>query len=179
MEAAAAGERVIIFSGLPGTGKSTMAEHVARTMRIPAFASDWLMGGLKPAHAALSKLDRSQYIAACDGLIGTLVTRQLMLAQSAIVDGLMRDDEIPAWRETAASFSARLFLIECVCSDQAIHRSRIEGRVRGIPGWHEIGWDHVERMRAEYPPLTVNRLVIDAIEPLSDNTRLVLDHIST
>jgi adenylate kinase family enzyme len=55
---------VIIFSGLPGTGKSTLAEKVARTVGAPAFAGDWLMGGLGPARAALGQLDRAQYLAA-------------------------------------------------------------------------------------------------------------------
>jgi hypothetical protein len=82
------------------------------------------------------------------------------------------------WRETAASFSARLFLIECVCSDEAVHRALIEGRARGIPGWHEVGWDHVERMRAEVVPLTVDRLTVDAMEPVEDNIRRVLGYIA-
>ena len=55
---------MIIFTGLPGTGKSTLAEPVARAMGAPAFAGDWLMGGLEPAHAALATLDRSDYVAA-------------------------------------------------------------------------------------------------------------------
>lgn len=157
--------QVVIFTGLPGTGKSTLAEQVARTAGAPAFAGDWLMGGLKPAHAALAKLDRSEYVAAWFGLLRTLVTRQLMLGQDAVVDDLVSEDQVAAWRETAARFSARMFLIECVCSDEVIHRERIEGRVRGIPGWHEVGWDHVERMRAELTPLTVDRLTVDAMEP--------------
>src|SRR5450755_3467629 len=74
-----------------------------------------------------------------------------MLRHSAIVDDLLRDSEVVQWRETAAHFSAGLFLIECICSDAVIHRARIEGRARGIPGWHEVGWDYVERMRAECP----------------------------
>ncbi len=178
MDAAGAHPRVIVFTGLPGTGKSTLAEQVARAVGAPAFAGDWLMGALKPAHAALSTLDRSRYLAACYGLLGMLVTRQLMLGQSAVVDDLVRDSEVVQWRETAAGFSASLFLIECVCSDEVIHRARIEGRTRGIPGWHEVGWDHVERMRAEMPPLTEDRLIVDAIEPAEDNIRRVLDHIS-
>jgi hypothetical protein len=44
--------------------------------------------------------------------------------------------------------------VTCVCSDEALHRRRIEGRRRGIPGWHDIGWDHVESMRTEQPGLT-------------------------
>jgi predicted kinase len=152
MNAVSAQPQVIIFAGLPGTGKSTLAELVARTVPAPAFAGDWLMGGLKPAHAALAKLDRSEYVAAWFGLLRTLVTRQLMLDQSAVVDDLVSDSQFVLWRETTGRFSARLFLIECVCSDEAVHRARIEGRVRGIPGWHEVGSDHVERMRAELPP---------------------------
>lgn len=34
--------KLIIFSGLPGTGKSTLAENVGRQLSIPVFAKDWL-----------------------------------------------------------------------------------------------------------------------------------------
>jgi hypothetical protein len=98
---------VVVFSGLPGTGKSTLAERVARSMRAPAFSGDWLMGGLKPAHAALAKLDRSEYVAAWFGLLSTLVTRQLMLDQSAVVDAVVSDSRFALWHEIAGQFSAR------------------------------------------------------------------------
>src|SRR5829696_161901 len=34
--------KFIVFSGLPGTGKSTLAEAVGRTLSISVFAKDWL-----------------------------------------------------------------------------------------------------------------------------------------
>jgi hypothetical protein len=102
-----------------------------------------------------------------------------MLDQSAVVDDVVSDGQFAAWREVADRFGARLYLIECVCSDEAVHRARIEGRVRGIPGWHEVGWDHVERMRAETKPPTADRLTVDAIEPVDDNFRRVLEYIAT
>jgi hypothetical protein len=102
-----------------------------------------------------------------------------MLDQSAVVDDVVSDGQFVMWRETTDQFRARLYLIECICSDEAVHRSRIEGRVRGIPGWHEVRWDDVERMRAETPPPTAARLTVDAIEPVEDNFRRVLEYIAT
>jgi predicted kinase len=167
--------QVIIFTGLPGTGKSTLAEQVARAVGAPAFAADWLMGAIKPA---LLKLDRTEYTAVRAELLATLVTRQLMLGQDAVVDALVSESQVAAWRTAAARFPARWYLIECICSDEVIHGERIEGRTRGIPGWHEIGWDFVERMRAELSQMAAVRLTIDAMEPVADNLRRVLDYIS-
>jgi hypothetical protein len=42
---------VIVFTGLPRTGKSTLAEYVARSLHAPAFAGDWLMGAFPPLTA--------------------------------------------------------------------------------------------------------------------------------
>jgi predicted kinase len=179
VEPRSAQPEVIIFTGLPGTGKSTLAEKLARTVGAPSFAGDWLMGGLKPAHGALRLLSRPQYLDAWFGLLRTLVTRQLMLGQSAVVDDVVSDSQFALWRETADQFGARLYVVECVCSDEALHRARIEGRVRGIPGWHEVGWDHVERMRAEVRPPTVDRLTVDAVVPVEENFRRVLQYIAT
>ena len=82
--------QVSIFTDLPGTGNSTLAEQVARRCA-PAFAADWLMGALKPA---LARFDRSEYLAARSRLLETLVTRQLMLGQDAVVDALVSDSQV-------------------------------------------------------------------------------------
>jgi hypothetical protein len=37
------GARLIVFSGLPATGKSTLAEAAGRHLRAPVFAVDWLL----------------------------------------------------------------------------------------------------------------------------------------
>jgi len=71
-------------------------------MRAPAFAGDWLMGALSPAHAAIGKLEPAEYEAAWFGLLRTLVTRQLMLGQDAVVDDLLSESQTAVWHETAA-----------------------------------------------------------------------------
>jgi 2-phosphoglycerate kinase len=48
-------------------------------------------------------------------------------------------------------------------------KSTLAEQVARRIGWHEVGWDHVERMRTEIPPPTVDRLVVDAMSPLEDS----------
>lgn len=101
-----------------------------------------------------------------------------MLEQSAVMDCLIDDAVAKRWKRTAQHHGARLQVVECSCTDESEHRRRVETRRRDIPGWHEIGWDHVPRMKAQYPPLTYPHLTVDAVHPLDQNLRLVHQHLS-
>jgi adenylate kinase family enzyme len=102
--------QVIAFTGLPGTGKSTLAERLGRENGVPVFNGDWLMGALKPAHHVLSELDRPTYLAMYESRIESLITRQLMFGQSAVVDDMLKDDVATRWQKLARSHEARFSL---------------------------------------------------------------------
>lgn len=132
-----------------------------------------MLGALKP-HGVLNTLDRPTFLAMYYDLLGTLVTRQLMLGQSAVVDCLVDDSIAGRWQDLVDEHEARLIVVQCIWTDQVEHRRRVEGRRRGIPGWHEVGWDHVQRMRTDYPPLTVPHRTLDAMDPVEANLARVL-----
>lgn len=168
--------QVVVFAGLPGTGKSTLADLVAARMNAPAFAGDWLMEALRP-YGVFAEMGRHAFLGIYHNLLDALIARQLALGQSAVVDCLVTDRIADHWARRARRHQARLYVVECVCSDRDLHRSRVEGRRRTIPGWHEDGWESVERIRREFPPLSSADLTIDAVNPLPDNASLVMSHI--
>jgi predicted kinase len=169
---------VVVVTGLPGTGKSTVADQLAQYVGAPAFSGDWLLGAVAPS-GVLDHVDRAITMQVYEGLLESLFRRQLMLGQSAILDCRASDELVGKWCAIAAQLGGRLVTVECVCSDEQTHRSRIAGRQRNIPGWHEIDWARVEYMRLTTKPLTVSRLTIDAIAPVEDNLSSVLRYASS
>jgi predicted kinase len=169
--------QLIVFSGLPGTGKTSIAEAVARELGIPVFAKDWLEATLircelKPAE------NRGGLGSAGYQLLTTLAERQLRLGQSVILDSVASTLSIRAtWRALAQTYQAEWRVIECICSDEAAQRDRLVGRQRGIPGWHELDWSEVERVRAYYAPWDEERLILDAMQPPEENIAATLRYL--
>jgi predicted kinase len=167
---------LIVFSGLPGSGKSTLADAVGRELGIPVFAIDWLLGALTPFggrhFADLLDIGGEQ--------LTTLAVRQLRLGQSAILDAPVEDVASRArWRSLARRADAAFKVILCVCSDPAVHRARVEGRTRDIPGWHTAGdWANVSRRLAAFEPWDVEHLEVDTLRPHGDNVAEVLGYLS-
>lgn len=159
--------RLIVMTGLPGTGKSVLAEALGRAVGIPVFSKDWLeatllRGGYPAQGADLAPLGRVGY-----ELLTTLAERQLAIGQSAILDSVASTASIrSAWQTLAIAYNARWRVIECVCSDAAIHRARIAQRQRGIPGWGELDWEDVERARSFYADWREPHLLVDTAQPL-------------
>jgi predicted kinase len=161
--------KLIIFSGLSGTGKSTLAEAVAKVLGIPVFAKDWLeatllRSGIRPTHK-----DKSLGFASYE-LLTVLAERQLILGQSVILDSVAATKTIrSAWYQLAEQHHASCRIIECICSDESFHRSQLKQRQRNIPGWHELEWSEVERVKQYYSPWEGEHLVLDMTHSFDEN----------
>ncbi len=168
--------KLIAFGGLPGTGKSAVAEAVARELGFPVFAKDWLEATLRRC-GLTGSAERPLGYAGYE-LLTTLAQRQLQIGQSAILDSVASPAAVRAeWRRLAEEHGAAWYVIECLCSDETIHRARLASRQRGIPGWHELDWSEIERVRAVYPAWDEPRLALDAVNPLEQNIRAALAYL--
>ena len=161
--------KLIIFSGLPGTGKSTLAEAIGRDLGIPVFAKDWLEATLLRSGLKQANEDKSLGFAGYE-LLTTLAERQLMLGQSIILDSVAASQTIRnTWRQLSDQYRADWRVIECICSDESLHRSRLKDRRRNIPGWHELEWAEVERVKRYFSAWMGERLVLDLTHSFVEN----------
>ncbi|MDP9379366.1 MAG: ATP-binding protein [Chloroflexota bacterium] len=108
-----------------------------------------------------------------------LAGEQLSLGVSVVLDAVFPLSGFrTAVRGLASEHSARLSVIHCHCSDEAIWKARMEPRPRYVPGWTPVGWEEVEWLRARYEPWDQGEaLFVDAVEKPEKNLAVVLEYL--
>lgn len=149
-----------LFSGLPGTGKSTLAQLIAQRLKAVYLRIDTIEQGLIDLCAVDVQGEgyRLAYRIAADNL------RQGM----SVVADCCNPIELTRreWEQVARDAQARHVNIEVVCSDIAEHRRRIETRLCTVPGMKLPTWHDV--MNREYDDWTTGRIVIDTSKSVAD-----------
>lgn len=174
--APAVGATLVVFGGVPGSGKSAVAERVGMTLGVPVFALDWLLGALSP----FGMRHRLDLLTIGAELLTTLAYRELLAGRSAVIDTTSEDvGSRGRWQSLALAAGATFVRVVCVCSDPGLHRERVELRHRGIPGWADAGdWSNVQSRLAAFPPWPGSAQV-DTVLPLDTCVKQVLHVIDT
>lgn len=159
------------MAGLPGSGKSALAEDLASALGCAVLSVD-------PVEAAMWRagVSRDQPTGlAAYVIVEALAAEQLRLGQTVVVDAVNAVE--PAreqWRRLAERTRATLRFIEVRCSDEQEHRRRLEARGRRFDDFPEPTWEAVLDVRMGFAPWLDPRLVIDSMAPRGDNLRIAL-----
>ncbi|MGF6109392.1 AAA family ATPase [Pseudomonas frederiksbergensis] len=130
---------LIVFSGLPGTGKTTIAKGLAARLGALYLRIDSIEQAIRDADVLASDVGRSGYLVA-----NALALTNLDMGSRVVVDCVNPVQESrDAWRETASRAQSSLIDIEVTCSDREEHQRRVETRQIDVPGLKAPDWQSV------------------------------------
>jgi predicted kinase len=159
-----------IFSGLPGTGKSTLAKNIARILGVVYIRIDTLEQGMK---------DLCHFKVQSEGyrLAYKIAGDNLKVGNSVISDqcnplNLTRQE----WKDVALKNNCKYINIEVICSDITDHKNRIKNRESQIENLKLPPWDEIIAM--EYEPWEEDRIIIDtADKTIEDCTKELVEKL--
>lgn len=149
---------LVVFGGLPGVGKSTIARAVSARRRATYLRIDVIEQALRTAGVLSGDVGPSGYMVAY-----ALADANLALGSSVVADSVNPWPETrAAWRDLATARDVAVVEIEVVCSDPDEHRRRVEGRIVDVPGLVGPSWAAVQRH--DYRPWAETDLVLDTAQ---------------
>ena len=146
---------LIVFAGLPGTGKSTIAREVARRTGAIWLRVDSMDQAIWASRTAPADLRDWTYRAA-----QAVAEDNLRLGRDVIGD-CVNDWTVArnGWQAAGLRGGADVLWVEIICTDPAEHRNRVETRVSDVPGLIPPSWEEV--IGRDYHPWDRDRLTID------------------
>ena len=145
-----------IFSGLPGSGKSTIAQSLSRSFNCAYVRVDTIEQSLRNlcGTEVYDEGYRLAQLVAADNLNQGVS----VVADSCNPIDLTRSD----WEKVATDNHANFINIEIICSDAIEHKYRIENRNSTIDGLVLPSWDKVKNH--EYQKWSKDRMTIDTAD---------------
>jgi predicted kinase len=160
---------LIILSGLPGAGKTTIAREAARRLPAVHIRIDTIEIAIRESGVVVVSIDDAGY------RVGyALAEDNLRLGQIVIADSV---NPLPptrdAWRRAAERARVPSLDVEVICSDAVEHRRRVETRPPEPLTAPPLTWQEV--VDRDYHPWDRDRLQLDtARHTLDENIATLL-----
>ena len=162
------GEMLVIFSGLPGVGKTAISLELARQINAVHLRIDSIEQAIRGSSTGNQPLEDVGYCVAYAVAEDNLRIGRIVIADSVNPLQLTRD----AWVNVAKRAGVRAVEIEVTCSVPEEHRRRVEARAADISGMKMPTWADV--IAREYHAWDREHLVIDnANRAIDENVLLI------
>jgi predicted kinase len=148
-------DMLIALGGLPGTGKTTVAQTLARKLAAVYLRIDTLEQAFIRSGSGQADIGPGGYLAGYAVAADNLRLGLTVVADSVNALQVTRS----AWRNVALEAGVPLFEVELICSDTTKHRLRVEAREADIPGHQLPTWKSV--LERQYDPWNSQHLLID------------------
>ena len=146
---------LIIFGGLPGTGKTAIARELARQVGAIYVRIDSIEQAIRDSKTVNQPLNDTGYRVAYAIAEDNLRLGRTVISDSVNPIQVTRD----AWMAVAHRSQVRPAEVEVICSDPQQHRQRVETRLADISGLRLPTWEEV--MSRQYEPWCRKHIVID------------------
>ncbi len=161
---------LVIFAGLPGVGKTTIARMLASRLGAVYLRADTIEQAMRDSGMPDTAIGGTGYLVA-----QRIATKNLKLGRTVVADtvnpwNLTRN----LWRDAGSPYLE----VEVVCSDPKEHRRRVECRGADITGHRSPTWQEV--VDRDDQPWTMPRLVVDTAALSPDAAvEAILRHIDS
>jgi len=131
--------KLIVFGGLPGVGKTTLARAVALQLQAAYVRVDSIEQALLDTGRVIGPLEDLGYQVAYAVALDNLRHGLSLVADSVNPLAITRR----AWREVAQRAGVTALEVQVVCSDRREHERRVNSRSTDITGLRLPGWSEV------------------------------------
>ena len=164
---------LIILSGLPGTGKSAVADAIARALRLPVISVDPIESAILRAGIAPSfETGLAAYLVAA-----TLADGIMAAGLDTVIDAVNSVEYArDLWRALARKHDVEMRIIVCNVSDGSVHAARLASRDRGLALGEPTAKD-VEHRRSEWTPWSEPYVTLDGTGDLAASVAEALRYL--
>ncbi|MFH8282416.1 AAA family ATPase [Streptomyces antibioticus] len=146
---------LIVFGGLPGTGKTTLARLLAARIGGVHLRIDTIEQAIVRSGLARQPVGPVGYVVGYALAEEHLRQGLTVIAESVNPLAVTRD----AWRDVGVGAGVPVVEVEVICSDPAEHRRRVTSRSVDIPGLVLPDWQQV--LSRDYAPWAREHVVVD------------------